>query len=316
MTVELRPKVLVRCGAGCAGNDGAGSGGCCEAAAHGGLIWLGGLAEVFSQELAVHAPGVDAEEEDGEGDETKECGDRGEVVALAVIDDGGGGESRWEECGDGLDAVKDFEDEREMVRVVATVLEAGVVVDVDVLEGERGEENECGEDFAGAAGGEPAVDPDENHAGEEDVGECVGGKENRGPGEERRFRETDADVGGYEAEGADDGGGAKESEEDARGEVAREAEGEANDGVDVEAEAGRGNVEDDDLPESEDGPGEDGQKVEVAAGDEGVGCEAGTEDGADGDEGEQGKEDDAGDEFAYATFAAEGVAEDAPAEFR
>ena len=101
--------------------------------------------------------------------------------------------------------------------------------------------------FAGAAGGEPAFDPDEQHAGEEDVGEGEGCEEECGPGCERRSGDGDADVGGDESEGADDGGCAEQSEEDARGEVAREAEREADDGVDVEAEAGWGEVEDGEI---------------------------------------------------------------------
>ena len=58
-------------------------------------------------------------------------------------------------------------------------LKAGVEVEVDVLKAEGGEEKECGEDLAGAAGGEPALDPDEHHAGEEDVGEGEDGEHKR-----------------------------------------------------------------------------------------------------------------------------------------
>ena len=198
---------------------------------------------------------------------------------------------------------------------VMAALQAWVEVEVEVLEAEGGEENKGGEDLAGAAGGEPALDPGEHHAGEEDVGEGEGGEEKRGPGSERWFGDADADVGGEEGEGADDVGCTEQAEDEARGEVAREAEREADDGVDVEAEAGWGDVEDDEQPEREDAPGEDGKHREAAGGDEEVCAEAGADDGSEGDDAEDGEEDDAGDEFAAATFAAEGVAEDAPAEF-
>ena len=63
-------------------------------------------------------------------------------------------------------------------------------------------------------------------------------------------------------------GCAEQAEEDAGGEVTGEAEREADDGVDVEAEAGCGDVEDDDHPEGEDAPGEEGQHRDAAGGGE------------------------------------------------
>ena len=98
-------------------------------------------------------------------------------MALTVADDRGSGESGGEEVGNGLDEVKDFAEQRKMAGgAVMTALQAGVEVEIDVLKTERGEEKECGEDLAGAAGGEPALDPDEQHAGEEDVGQGKGGE--------------------------------------------------------------------------------------------------------------------------------------------
>ncbi len=75
------------------------------------LVGLGGLAEVFTAELAMHAPGVDAEEESGEGDEAEQRGDGAGDAALAGGGDGGGGESGRKEGGDGLnEVVEDFEE--------------------------------------------------------------------------------------------------------------------------------------------------------------------------------------------------------------
>ena len=61
---------------------------CGWGSARGGLVGLSDFAEVFAAELAMHAPGVDGEEESGEGDEAEERGDGGEDVALA-------GAGRW-----------------------------------------------------------------------------------------------------------------------------------------------------------------------------------------------------------------------------
>src|ERR1700729_1949412 len=143
--------------------------------------------------------------------------------------------------------------------VVVTALHAGIEVQVEVLKAERGEEDESGEDFAGTSGGEPTLDPDKDHADEEDVGKREGCEQKRRPKRQRRFRDDYADVGCDKGESADDIGRAEQAEEEPRGEVAREAEREADDGVDVEAEAGGRDVEDDEHPEREDAPGEDGQ---------------------------------------------------------
>ena len=69
MMVELRPKVR-GLGESCVWNV-RGLGGR-NGSACGGLAGLGGLAQVFSAELAMHAPGVDAEEERTEEDQTEE----------------------------------------------------------------------------------------------------------------------------------------------------------------------------------------------------------------------------------------------------
>ena len=58
--------------------------------------------------------------------------------------------------------------------------------------------------LAGAASGEPAVDPGEHHSGEEDVCEGQGCEEECGPREERGFCDGHADVGGDKSESADD----------------------------------------------------------------------------------------------------------------
>src|ERR1700733_1125156 len=106
-------------------------------------------------------------------------------------------------------------------------LHAGVEVKIDVLESEGGEEDDGGEDFARAAGGEPALDPNEQHAGEEHVSEGEGCEEGCGPWGERRLCDGDAYAGGDECQSADDVRCTEQAEDEARGEVAREAEGEA-----------------------------------------------------------------------------------------
>src|SRR5271156_435991 len=111
-----------------------------------------------------------------------------------------------------------------MIRdMVMAGLQAWVEVDVEGLKAERTEEDEGGENLAGTAGGGPAVDPDEHHAGEEDVGESEDGEDKRGPEGEGGAGEADADVGRDQAESSDDGGDAEQAEEDARGEVSGKA---------------------------------------------------------------------------------------------
>ena len=56
---ERRLETCVRCG-------------CGTGSARGGLVGLGDFAEVFAAELAIHAPGVDAEEERAEEREAEE----------------------------------------------------------------------------------------------------------------------------------------------------------------------------------------------------------------------------------------------------
>ena len=60
------------------GDGGCGGSGAARVVRLRGQVGLGDLAEVFSEELTVHAPCVDAEEEYGEGDESEERGDGGE----------------------------------------------------------------------------------------------------------------------------------------------------------------------------------------------------------------------------------------------
>jgi hypothetical protein len=165
-----------------------------------------------------------------------------------------------------------------------TALEAGVEVEVDVLEAERGEEDEGGEDFAGAAGGKPALDPDEHHAGEEDVGKGEGGEQERGPRSQRGLSDADSDAGGDECEGADDVRCAEKAEEETRGEVAREAEREADDGVDVEAETGWADVEENEEPEGKDCPGEEREHREATGGGEKIRGVAGADYWPEGEE--------------------------------
>src|ERR1700679_989461 len=195
-------------GFGSVGLEGDGWRGCLGVGVSGCCGFLGGieLAEEFAVELAPHSPGVDGEEEGAEGDEADECGDGGQEMAVVEVDDGGGGESGWK-CGcDWLKAMEELEQDGKVgggvVVVVATALHAGIEGDVEILNAEGADENDCGEDLAGAAGGEPAVDPGKDHAGEDDVSESVDGKEKRGPREECGLGDPYADVGG------DGGGGA------------------------------------------------------------------------------------------------------------
>src|SRR5215471_18278705 len=104
-------------------------------------MWSGtvlrGFTEAFAAKFAVHAPCVDAEEQGAVDDETRERRDGGNDVTAIEAEYGGGGEARWKKCGDGLNEVKDFEEQRKVAgNVMMARLQAGVEVEVDVLEAE------------------------------------------------------------------------------------------------------------------------------------------------------------------------------------
>ena len=100
----------------------------------------------------MHAPGIDAEEETREGDEAEKRSSGCEEMTLTEADDGGGGEAWREKRGDGLDVVEDAAEQRQMTGgVMMTSAQSGIEVEIEVLEAERAEEDECGEDFAGAS---------------------------------------------------------------------------------------------------------------------------------------------------------------------
>ena len=140
--------------------------------------------------------------------------------------------------------------------VFVAVVVGGIEGEVGPLDAEREGEDEGGEDFAGAAGGEPAVDPGEDHAGEEDVGR---GKD--GEGDERIEPEggecdADADCYGEGHEGADDVGGGEKTEEEADGDEGVGAEREADELGGVECGAGLAELDVEELAEDEDSPEE------------------------------------------------------------
>ena len=95
-----------------------------------------------------------------EDDEAKKGCSGGEEMALTVADDGGGGEAWWKKCGDGLDVVEDVAEKRKMAGgAMMASLQAGVEVEVEVLEAERGEENEGGEDLRARGGWRASARP-------------------------------------------------------------------------------------------------------------------------------------------------------------
>jgi hypothetical protein len=173
---------------------------------------------------------------------------------------------------DGLGVVVDPEhgvELRHLLRM-AGVLAQAVDSDVDVLEADRRDDDEEGEELARAAGGEPAVNPGEDHAGEQHVGDGKG--EGRGVGgwRERWPGDGDARGGGEEGQRADDGGGAEKAEEEADEEISGEVEREADEGFRVEGEAGWGDVDADNYLQDEDAPEDTGEEAEVAVVDRAV----------------------------------------------
>src|ERR1700748_2252364 len=117
--------------------------------------------------------------------------------------------------------MENFEQNGDAGGVVMAVLQARIQGDVEVLKAKRSKQDEGGKDLTGAASGEPAIDPGEDHAGEGDVYQCVDGKQERCPGQKRGSGNADADIGGDKSQSADDIGCAEVDEEEGCGAIAR-----------------------------------------------------------------------------------------------
>ncbi len=104
------------------------------------------------------------------------------------------------------------------VRVVA-------VNRIENLSSEGEEEEDGGNDFAGAALGEPALDPGEDGAGKEKVEEDEQGEGEDGPEEEVGAGDADADGDGCGPDDADEGGRRGETVNNVEGNPRTEADG-------------------------------------------------------------------------------------------
>src|ERR1039458_6160469 len=201
---------------------------------------------------------------------------------------------------------------------------AGGAAKVEELEADEDERHQCGEDLAGAAGGEPTLHPDGDHAREEDVHGGEDGEDDECGGGERRLRDGDADGRGKEREAADDGAGGHQSKHEAEDEIAAEAQWETQQRGGVEAGDGggdAGSVDGDELPYEGDAPEQYAEPLRMAIVDRHPCEEARAYSGADDPEREDGPEEDAQDDgddqpgdLAGAGLAAESVDEDAPAQ--
>ena len=170
------------------------------------------------------------------------------------VSDGLASETGGEMLEDGLGVVVDVEHGVQLCHLLgmACVFAEAVDGDVDVLEAKRNGDDEEGEKLACTAGGEPAIHPCEDHAGEEHVGNREG--EGCCIGDGCKLRAGNGDAGGGREQGncADDSGGAEKAEEEADKEIARKAKREADQGFWIERQAGGGDVDADDDLEEED----------------------------------------------------------------
>ena len=191
---------------------------------------------------------------------------------------------------------------------------AAVEGDVEKLEAEHGDEEDAHEDLAGLALGEPAVEPEEDHAEEEEDGEIEEEEGERGGGEKGGLGDACADGRREQGEGADGGGDIEEAEEEADEEVGGEAEGEANEHAEVEGGGGGLGADGEGGPDEEYDPQEQREVVVLVAGDDVEAADACGGDRTKAEDGEKEEEEDAGDGLAFAAFATEGVEEETPAE--
>ncbi len=227
------------CGRGGGGRDGSetGRGGLDGLARYG----VGCVGEAFSAVLGTHAESEYGEEESGEEGAGEGVDEEAGGGAAMNGEDGGVGELGRETGEHGADVVVDAGCDAEVLgrdAAESVVIVGGVEVEIYPLDSERDGEDEGGEDLARATRGEPAVNPGEDHAGEEDVGRGEDGEREQSVEREGGDGDGDADGDGEGHEGADDVGGREEAEEEADGDVGVDAEGEADELGGVEGGAG------------------------------------------------------------------------------
>ena len=142
----------------------------------------------------MQADGEDGEKECGAGEQGRELCELDE--GLVSEEDGIGREAGWEPVQVGSGPVEEVEEP-------AALGGFGVgwsATEVKKLEADEGEGHEGSEDFAGAAGGEPAFEPCGEHAGEEDVHQGVDGQRDECPQGEGMVGDSDSDGGGEQGE--------------------------------------------------------------------------------------------------------------------
>jgi len=189
------------------------------------------------------------------------------------------------------------------------------VLMVDGVEdlGSEGEEQEDGgDDFAGAALGEPALDPGEDGAGEKEIEEDEEGEGESGPEEELGAGDADADADGCGPDDADErrrrGETVDEVEDDPRAKADGIAEEVAEFGI-LAAEGGRKGGEE--LPSQEEHPELNGDAEEAAVGGGSPSPDAEADRGAKRDEGKHDEDEDLRAELEAAPPRAQRVDEGA-----
>ena len=177
---------------------------------------------------------------------------------------------------------------------------------IEDLRAEGEEEEDGGDDFAGAALGKPAFDPGENRAGEQEVEEDEKGEGERGPDEEIGAGDGDADADGCRPQQADQRRRGCETVDEKEHDPGAEADGIAQQVAEFRILSGEGGGEGGkELPDEEEHPEEDGDGQAASVTTRQVRADAEADGGTDGNRAEDKEGEDARTQFDVAAPGAE-----------
>ena len=183
---------------------------------------------------------------------------------------------------------------------------------VEGLRAESEEKEDSGDDFAGAALGQPAFDPGENRAGEKQVEEDEKREGQCGPDEEIGVGDGDADADGCGPQQADQRRRRGETVDKKEHEPGAEAHGITQQVAEFGILSGEGGRESGkELPGEEEHPEEDGDGQAASVGGAKVRADAEADGGTDSNRAEDKEGEDARAQLDVAASGAESIEEDA-----
>ena len=179
---------------------------------------------------------------------------------------------------------------------------------VEDLGGKGEEEKDGGDDFAGAALGEPALDPGEDGAGEKKVEEDEESESENGPREEVRAGDADADGDGRAPDDTDERGRRGKTVDEIEDDPGTKADGIAKEVAKLGILSAEGGGEcGKKLPCQQENPELNGDAEEAAMRGCGPGADAEADRGAEGDAGKYDEHEDLRAEFEASAAGSQGV---------